>query len=189
MPREAAAGPAVNGVSGAKAVSDANGARRGEAVGAGVDDAEARMLGDVNLFIYPDHDDSDSDSDPDATPEQETARVFGEVDVMIASPPHRNKGYGKAAVQSVLAFLQRNLSGILAEYAAFTGHEGPVEMGRLVAKIKERNEASKGLFGRLGFVAKGGVNYFGEVEMVLDGLAEVDAGWMVEGYEEVGYRG
>lgn len=177
----------MNGVSDAEAVSDAKGARGGEEVRAGVDDAEGRMLGDVNLFIYPDHD--DSDSDPDSALERETARVFGEIDVMIASPPHRNKGYGKAAVQSLLSFLQRNLAGILAEYASFTGHKGPVQMGRLVAKIKERNEASKVLFGRLGFVAKGGVNYFGEVEMVLEGLAEVDAGWMVEGYEEVGYRG
>lgn len=145
------------------------------------------MLGDINLFIYPDLD--DSDSNPDSPPEKETARVFGEVDVMIASPPHRNNGYGKAAVKSLLTFIQRNLPGILAEYAAFTGHEGPVEMGKLVAKIKERNEASKVLFRGLGFVAEGGVNYFGEVEMVLEGFGEGKVGWEVEGYEEVGYGG
>lgn len=155
-----------------------------------MDDAEEKMLGDINLFIYPDHDD-DSDSNPDSSPEnnrKETARVFGEVDVMIASPPHRNKGYGKAAVKSLLAFLQRNLQPILAEYAASTGHDGPVEMGRLVAKIKERNEASKVLFRGLGFVGEK-VNYFGEVEMVLEGFGDGKVGCKVEGYEEVGYGG
>lgn len=156
-----------------------------EGVTAGVDDAEGRMVGDVNLFIYPD----DSDPDEEAPEGQAGAgrtRVFGEVDVMLAEPSHRRHGHGKGAVLALLRFLRRNLRAILAEYASSVGQGGEVELVRLVAKIKDSNEPSKTLFAGLGFVPKGEVNYFDEVEMMLEGFE----GWLPleeGGYEEVEY--
>ena len=138
------------------------------------------MLGDVNLFIYPD----DAEEGDEAG-----RRVFGEVDVMLAETSHRRHGHGKAAVQTLLLFLKRNLRPILAEYASFTnsGDVGDIKLDRLVAKIKDRNEPSKVLFKSLGFVPKGEVNYFGEVEMALEGFGTV-LPWEGEDYEEVEYK-
>ncbi|SPN98988.1 related to N-acetyltransferase [Cephalotrichum gorgonifer] len=167
----------------------------GGAVRAGVDDAEDRMVGDINLFIYPDQEEEDSDRSPD---DGGVRRVFGEVDVMVASSEHRRKGLGKAAVKTLLGFMRRNLSAILSEYALSSAQaegggdgrgQGPVELTRLVVKIKDKNEASKILFGGLGFVPNGGVNYFGEVEMVFEGLGGA-LPWEDEdreSYEEVQY--
>lgn len=132
------------------------------------------MLGDVNLFLYPDDTEGSEN------------RLFAEVDVMLAEKHHRRNGYGRAAVQALLTFLRRNLRAILAEYTAYTGQKGEVELHRLVAKIKDSNEASRSLLGGLGFVQRGEVNYFGEVEMVL-GFGGAFA-WEGGGYEEVEYR-
>lgn len=132
------------------------------------------MLGDVNLFLYPDD------------TEGGEARLYAEVDVMLAEKSHRRHGHASAAVKSLLRFLQRNLRPILAEYAAYTGQRGDVELDRLVAKIKDSNGASRNLFSGLGFVQRGEVNYFGEVEMAL-GFGGAFA-WEGEGYEEVEYR-
>lgn len=143
------------------------------------------MVGDVNLFIYPD------DEDPEEVAEEQAGngrtRVFGEVDVMLAESSHRRRGHGKAAVQTLLRFLQRNLRAILAEYVSSTNQGGEVELVRLVAKIKDSNEPSKTLFTGLGFMPKGDVNYFGEVEMVLKRFGE-RLPWGEGGYEEVEYR-
>ena len=141
----------------------------------GVDDVEDRMLGDVNLFLYP---------DPEAESESE-GRLYAEVDVMLAEKAERRNGRASAAVKALLVFLLRNLGAILSEYASYTG-QGEVELDRLVAKIKDTNEASRLLFGGLGFKQRGGVNYFGEVELAL-GLEGV-LPWEGEDHEEVEYR-
>ncbi|KAL2110078.1 hypothetical protein VUR80DRAFT_1637 [Thermomyces stellatus] len=162
------------------------GAGEGKGVRVGVDDAEGRMIGDVNLFLYPDDPDSEDEPQEEQT-KGGNARVFGEVDVMLAERSHRRHGHGKAAVQTLLRFLRRNLRPILAEYASFTNQEGEVELVRLVAKIKDKNEASKTLFAGLGFVSTGEVNYFGEVEMVLEGFGG-RLPWEEGDYEELEYR-
>lgn len=144
------------------------------------------MIGDVNLFLYPDDPDSEDEPQEEQT-KGGNARVFGEVDVMLAERSHRRHGHGKAAVQTLLRFLRRNLRPILAEYASFTNQEGEVELVRLVAKIKDKNEASKTLFAGLGFVSTGEVNYFGEVEMVLEGFGG-RLPWEEGDYEELEYR-
>ena len=95
---------------------------------------------------------------------------------MIASKSHRSQGLGIAAVRALILFLRRNEGAILAEYAAGgadrsvatdTAPPPPLTpLDELVVKIKESNAQSIALFRRGGFVQRGGVNYFGEVELV-----------------------
>ncbi|KAG5951186.1 hypothetical protein E4U53_003597 [Claviceps sorghi] len=151
-------------------------------VRAGVADAEERMRGDVNLFLY---------EDELGDPVEATGGLRGEVDVMIAEKGHWRKGLGRAAVEGLLMYVRRNLDGILREYG------GPrARMVGLMAKIKEGNRGSRALFEGLGFRQSGGVNYFGEVVMV---IAWRDVEELVDGltgtesarrrvYEEVRYE-
>ncbi|KAG6007232.1 hypothetical protein E4U21_006251 [Claviceps maximensis] len=148
-------------------------------VHAGVADAEERMRGDINMFIY---DDELED------PMDERKGLRGEIDVMIAERGQWRKGYGRAAVECLLIYVRRNLESILREYGG-----GEANMVGLMAKIKEGNEGSRALFERLGFQQCGGVNYFGEVVMVIAWreVEELVDGWTATEnrrvYEEVRY--
>ncbi|KAF9881085.1 hypothetical protein CkaCkLH20_01235 [Colletotrichum karsti] len=129
-------------------------------VKAGEVDASARMIGDINFFVYP-HDDE----------EQGEGAYVGEVDVMIAAKEHRGKGVGYAAVTSLLVYVHRHQERILKEYVdGERKKDGKAELRGLMVKIKESNTASISLFNRVGFTQKGEVNYFGEIEMVLGDL-------------------
>lgn len=112
----------------------------------------------------------------------------GEVDIMIADRDHRGKGLGISAVSALLRFIRRHRTPILAEYGKAQedgghGREGGGEavgaqhrryvLKDLVAKINAANAGSIALFTRLGFKQKGGVNYFGEIEMVLEGFGGI----------------
>ncbi|KAI3334390.1 acetyltransferase domain-containing protein [Ustulina deusta] len=95
---------------------------------AGEDDVEARMVGDVNLFLTPDDvDDDDDDNDEGAennnnnNSEESERHVKGEIDIMIAAPEHRRKGSGEAAVRAFLRFLAANHRAILDEYGRGAG--------------------------------------------------------------------
>ncbi|KAK7456305.1 hypothetical protein CaCOL14_004349 [Colletotrichum acutatum] len=146
-----------------------------EAVQAGEVDASERMIGDINFFIYPYDDDEDEEGQAGAANE---GLYVGEVDVMVASKEHRGKGIGHAAVTTLLTYVHRNQARIFEEYVR--GEEGDQEtttkraaqLKGLMVKIKEGNAASIALFRRLGFVQKGEVNYFGEIQMVLGDLNE-----------------
>ncbi|KAI1422191.1 acetyltransferase domain-containing protein [Xylaria sp. FL1777] len=151
-----------------------------------VDDAEERMVGDVNLFLTPDDDDDDGD---DGKKSESERLVKGEIDIMIAAPEHRRKGSGEAAVRAFLQFLARHHKAILDEYSRSTvtlSRDGQVAAGngdmgvtstattaenyrlkRLVAKINADNKGSIRLFENLGFRRDGEPNYFNEVSMVL----------------------
>ncbi|KAG5983247.1 hypothetical protein E4U55_000471 [Claviceps digitariae] len=144
---------------------------------AGGADAEEWMRGDVNLFIY-------EDELADPVDVDETRGLRGEIDVMIAEKGHWRKGYGRAAVEGLLVYVRRNLERILGEYGG-----GEASMVGLMAKIKEGNGGSRALFEGLGFRQSGGVNYFGEVVMVMEWreVEELVDGWT--GYEEVRYEG
>ncbi|KAJ0162829.1 N-acetyltransferase 9-like protein [Colletotrichum tanaceti] len=146
-----------------------------ETVQAGDVDASERMIGDINFFIYlSDDDDDDDNGDMDGAARiANEASYVGEVDVMIASKEHRGKGVGHAAVTTLLTYVHRNRARILAEHVHGEGKAGKgsaPELKGLMAKIKEGNSASIALFRRLGFVQKGEVNYFGEIQMVLRDL-------------------
>lgn len=156
-------------------------------VKAGVVDADARMRGDINFFLYPHDGDSDDD---EATPTdgRQDGRCTGEVDVMIASPEHRGSGLGQAAVCALLVYLRRHVEEMLGEY----GSDSPGALKGLMVKIKEGNAGSRGLFGKLGFVQKGEVNYFGEVVMVTAWEDVVGRDWWEvaeRDYREVVYEG
>ncbi|KPM38804.1 putative methionine--tRNA ligase, mitochondrial [Neonectria ditissima] len=144
-------------------------------VKAGVADADGRMRGDINFFLYP-HDDDDDDDDGWCT---------GEVDVMIASTTDRGRGVGQAAVCALLVYLRAHVDEVMGEYAAGS------KLKSLMVKIKEGNAGSRALFQKLGFVQKGEVNYFGEVVLVILWEDVVATEWWEgaeQDYREVRYE-
>jgi methionyl-tRNA synthetase len=153
-----------------------------------VDDANDRMVGDVNFFIYED-DDAQEDGPQDA---KSNAALRGEVDVMIAHQDHRRQGYGSAAVQTLLLYLRQNIKDILAEYTRGAGIARDADMAGLMVKIKQGNAGSRRLFEKLGFRQKGGVNYFGEVTLLIswEEVETLVAGWLdsEESYREMAYE-
>ncbi|KAH9904723.1 acetyltransferase domain-containing protein [Xylariomycetidae sp. FL2044] len=120
---------------------------------AGEIDTPSLMIGDVNMFLTPYHGDDDNeeeeiegkgdgktavkgDDDDDA---KKITYLTAELDIMIASPAHRGRGLGRAAVRALLRFLllplssssssfssssssnnnQHHLEGILKEYGDY----------------------------------------------------------------------
>jgi methionyl-tRNA synthetase len=160
-----------------------------ETVTAGKEDANARMVGDVNFFLYPD-DEGEGEGEGTATDEDGKELLIGEVDVMIASKDDRRNGSGEGAVRALLLYLQRHIFGVLSEYSSVNGKN--VRLKSLMAKIKESNAGSRALFEKLGFKQQGEVNYFGEVKLVtdwIDGIEALDLAWAAAAsdYTEVGY--
>lgn len=167
-----------------------------QAAVAGRDDVPECMVGDINLFLTPWEDDADGDDNAagGAAAPQGPAYVRAEVDVMIAGAADRGRGRGKAAVRALLCFVARHAAGLLREYAAGAAADGdapagaPPALREFVARIQAGNAGSIALFTGLGFAQRGGVNYFGEVEMVRPVNAEWDARARdVEGYRETAY--
>ncbi|KAI0428487.1 acetyltransferase domain-containing protein [Xylaria sp. FL1042] len=165
------------------------------AIFAGEDDAEARMVGDVNLFLTPDEEDEEDAEaggnnhasegekvDNSEKGKTQTNHVKGEIDIMIASPSHRRKGCGEAAVRAFLRFLVRHHGAILEEYAAATtssatpSTSAPHRLKRLMAKINADNTGSIRLFEKVGFRRHGEPNYFNEVSMVLSDFLPLATG-------------
>ncbi len=146
------------------------------------DDTPDRMLGDVNLFLTP------ADEDDEG--------CIGELELMIAPTTARRKGYGRAAILTFLSYIEYHLDEILEEYR--NGEEGQ-ESGKmnllmLRVKIGGKNEKSIGLFEGIGFVKTSeGENYFGEVEMVFEGVigrgrvGKLLERFGIEGYTEMEY--
>ncbi|KAM0523221.1 hypothetical protein ACHAPE_001715 [Trichoderma viride] len=150
-----------------------------------VEDSPDKMKGDVNFFLYLDDDDEDGAEQQKGS----YIRLRGEIDVMIAGQQHRGKGTGEAAVRTILAYIQKNLTGILQEYAQGEDLDrDKIQLVGLMAKIKEDNTGSRGLFKKLGFRQEGEANYFGEVKMVMS-WEEVEGVGMADGleYREVPY--
>lgn len=151
---------------------------------AGGPDAPERMVGDVNLFLYADDEDEDG-----GIPSARPRFCAGEVDIMVAERRHRGKGLGGAAVRAFLQYVWRHLDGVLREYAEDKGDEcarAPPRLRLLMAKVRQDNRQSIALFRSLGFEQEGGVNYFGEVKLVLRRLDEFAAD-VPEGYRELVY--
>lgn len=162
---------------------------------AGAADEPRRMVGDVNLFLAPWDDDDEAEALTHGRKGKKKKKTWcaAEVDIMIADPKHRGKGFGRAAVATFLFFVSRHLEGILAEYAGTdvsgggsgsgsgsgnsNGNGGGGAMLReLVAKIHASNTGSIALFKSLGFRQRGDVNYFGEIQMVLERFGSGDDG-------------
>ncbi|KID91880.1 methionyl-tRNA synthetase [Metarhizium guizhouense ARSEF 977] len=149
-------------------------------------DADDRMIGDINFFIY-------QDDDPEETSpnRKANAALRGEIDVMIANTEHRRQGFGSASVQALLMYLRENMKHILKEYTCSL-KLGQVDLAELMVKIQEGNIGSRRLFENMGFKQVGGVNYFGEVTLLV-AWAKVEKlvdGWLSSGevYREVRYE-
>ncbi|RYO74378.1 hypothetical protein DL766_009811 [Monosporascus sp. MC13-8B] len=198
-----------------QAGDDSNSAVTGDKVHAGEVDTPERMVGDINLFLTPWEEDEDGDGreingpvtdgavDPIPHGKRDCAVSYcnGEVDIMIADRGRRGNGLGISAVSTLLHFIRRHLESILAEYgkAREAGPRATVnsrhELKDLVAKINAANVGSIALFTKLGFEQRGEVNYFGEIEMVLEDFGRVapevvdgKGGAYVAGYRELVYE-
>lgn len=124
------------------------------------------MVGDVNLFI--------------STIEDEQSQrdiIVGELELMIASPEHRRKGYGRAALMLFLNYIMRHEDLILDEYmhsrAGIQDREirsgTSCRIDQFSVKIGATNKKSLALFEGLGFTkTSDSANYFGEFELSLD---------------------
>ncbi|KAK0720060.1 GNAT domain-containing protein [Lasiosphaeris hirsuta] len=147
---------------------------------AGSADSPDRMVGDVNLFLYPHESDDEND---------DQVFVVGEVDIMIAGSKDRGKGVGRAVVSAFLHYICRNSDSILEEYNTNSDggrNKAAPKLKMFMAKIKQDNSKSIALFRSLGFKQEGDVNYFGEVKFVFQDLDRISAN-VPEGYAEVAY--
>jgi RimJ/RimL family protein N-acetyltransferase len=156
-------------------------------------DTTERMVGDINLFLTPWEDDDDESA---VKADHDVDYCNAEVDIMIASTADRGRGLGRAAVSAFINFIWKNLDSILAEYRDCQAEASTPERKRLmlkdlVAKINASNQGSIALFKKLGFRQRGDVNYFGEIEMVLENFGKlgliVRDEIEIEGYKELVY--
>jgi RimJ/RimL family protein N-acetyltransferase len=130
-----------------------------------LDDAPDRMLGDINLFLFP-PDSSEMDLDVASV----GGNVVGEIELMIAKRDQQRKGYGRAALLAFLEYILLHWREIAIEYRLSLGEgwklEGMPELSFLRVKIQKTNVGSLRLFESVGFVRTvEEANYFGEVEL------------------------
>ncbi|TKA25832.1 hypothetical protein B0A50_05587 [Salinomyces thailandicus] len=147
-----------------------------DVVRAEVDDAPEKMVGDINLFVFPFEDDGD-DSTGSVGDQNIEGAVVGEIELMIANPRHRRHGYGRAALLAFTDYILSHWSSIYAEYDSgdligMRSDRQPVvwprELAYLRVRIHQSNEGSIRLFESVGFQStKEGANFFGEVELRL----------------------
>lgn len=178
-------------------------------------DASAAMLGDVNLFLRLDANDEEGGNGhlPAAG---SSARVVGEIELMIAEKAKQGKGYGRAGLVCFLKYIADHeveiMKGFVSSLSSAAGGAVANDNGRrdetklgtvvvgegklayLSAKIGAGNARSLGLFLSLGFTkVSDEPNVFGEVELRRGGLGGDEGGQLlrrcgVEEYMEVGYE-
>lgn len=128
--------------------------------GRDVDSKEA-MVGDINLFLFElDGEETEHYEQSESTG---SAKVVGEIELMIACKDLWRHGYGRAALLLFLHYVNRHLSTIMDE--AY-GLESTKQLVYLRAKIDQTNAASIALFENMGFKKiSPEPNYFGEIEL------------------------
>jgi RimJ/RimL family protein N-acetyltransferase len=148
----------------------------------GEHDNPETMVGDVNLFLYPDAD-FDPTSQTSFTGDEENpgaVPIIGELEIMLAPANSRRKGLATSSLVAFMAYITSpdRLSRILEEYRLGSDERSERYLKYLRVKVDQGNEASLGLFGKVGFERVGAVNYFGEVELRLglEGVREVVSG-------------
>ncbi|EFA84870.1 N-acetyltransferase 9 [Heterostelium album PN500] len=99
------------------------------------------MAGDVNLF-WNEYEEEGS----------------AEVEVMIAEPSCRRRGFGSEAIEIMMHYAVTNLSDITT---------------RFIVKIGESNTTSIQLFKKLGFQQVGQVNVFKEINMIFEPIDQI----------------
>lgn len=133
----------------------------------GVEDAPDRMIGDVNLFLYPCEESDDEDmGQQDRNDETGNGDAVGELEIMIARPGARGKGLAKEALRAFIWYIATSLPALLEEYAkGLNGTDKLKALSYLRVKIDKDNVRSLRLFKTLGFSQVSEPNYFGEVEL------------------------
>ncbi|NXH95042.1 NAT9 acetyltransferase, partial [Pachycephala philippinensis] len=106
---------------------------------------ESSMVGDVNLFLT-------NTEDP----------TVGEIEIMIAEPSYRGRGFGKEATLLMMAYGVRNLG-----------------ITKFEAKIGQENEASICMFKKLHFKEVAVNSVFQEVTLRLD-VSDQERRWLLE---------
>lgn len=141
---------------------------------AGEHDGETDMVGDVNLFLSPPDDDDEEDA-AQGQDHQRGSVCTGELELMIASPRHRRRGYGRASIFAFVQYISLHLEQILAEFQGSSDVKSEARWKgmRLRVKIGGENVGSIALFEGLGFEKVGEVNYFGELELRRSEILEV----------------
>jgi RimJ/RimL family protein N-acetyltransferase len=115
-------------------------------------DLREGMIGDVNLFIsdVDEAEDADSERKPERTNIDGANRKKGELEIMIAEPSARRKGYASQALKLMICYAMQELN------------LGPEDF---LVKIGMDNAASIRMFENLGFSIVKRVEVFQEVEM------------------------
>ncbi|KFY31478.1 hypothetical protein V493_01075 [Pseudogymnoascus sp. VKM F-4281 (FW-2241)] len=136
-------------------------------------DVPEKMMGDVNLFLRVAY-----ELDEEGVEMLDWPYVRGEIELMIASPSDRERGFGKATLLAFLQYIRNHTVEILDQYKSHLP-DGPenhiqhqdMKIGGLVlvSKINKTNFKSRRLFEGAGFGQVGEEDYFGEIELKLAG--------------------
>jgi len=146
----------------------------GAGIRVGVDDAPERMIGDINLFLFPLEDDEENASG--LSNAQPAPTVIGELELMIARKDLQRQGYGRAALVTFRDYIVSHWASVYAEYSGHdeqTSRTLPLSPGTTTphlayfrVKVQESNVGSIRLFESVGFRRTAEeANYFGEVEL------------------------
>lgn len=157
------------------------------------DDSPDRMIGDINLFLFPL--DSSPSSSPSPSPPSSEAippppppppppqKILGEIEIMIADKSSQRKGHGKTSLLIFLDYILEHWSLIGREFsssfsfsssssssASSTSFSAAAfvapQLAYLRVKVHETNVGSIRLFESVGFQrVSETANYFGEIEM------------------------
>lgn len=147
---------------------------------AGLHDDGERMVGDINLFLFPvDDDDDDDTSGAENGSKAGTTKAIGEIELMIAPTNLRRQGFGRAALVTFIVYVLSNWSAIAKEYSAgSSADDGLPQLDHLRARINETNERSIALFESVDFTkVSETANYFGEVELRWSGSVDEAKGF------------
>ena len=158
--------------------------------------SQDKMIGDVNLFLRLEDEDSDHDDsiDGDQLVREPKQQLVGEIELMVAEKDKRRQGYGRAALLCFLRYILENESAIVNEYFSQGDAVGPTalspnnsatsrHLSYLSVKIAESNIRSLNLFESLGFTrVTEKANVFGELELRRGDLQVVEAQNMLQKY-------
>ncbi|TFK26143.1 N-acetyltransferase 9-like protein [Coprinopsis marcescibilis] len=142
--------------------------------------SECPMVGDVNLFLSGTLQDlqaplvirsATEDMDPSGPELEEENESHAEVEIMIAEPAYRRKGYALEALQLMLEYGTGHklgpVSPITVTSESLQTVESPLKISptRLLTRIAEDNVPSVRLFEKLGFHVTKRVSVFQEIEL------------------------
>lgn len=149
---------------------------------ASFDEEISNAIGDVNLFVQTNEEESGNLS------------LVGEIELMIAEKQNQRKGLGRVVVLVFLKYILMHQQDILREHFAVAGDTSIMDkLAYLRVKIGETNSRSIHLFESVGFEkTEVSPNFFGEFELrakslTLEGVERMMEEREVKDYDEVSY--